>query len=239
MRRLTVVLSTLVVLTAACSGPRADVSPSAGPTRPVSAAAPTAAATFSVPATFAAVCGTMSDGVQITRATATFVLNSPGRPPLKIASNGPGPIDAMVPSGSAQSSYACLLLDAGVPLPIFAGLIGPQMPGYLAAGTVPSTSARPSPTGFVLPQGCAFVAPPVVGTDSTVWSVDCGAQANHDARGTLGPALTQQGWISCAIGLGSMYVKKNDVMLGVTESSLAPGEYPGLTQFVRLISPCT
>jgi len=205
----------------------------------VSAAAPTAAATFSVPATFAAVCGTMSDGVQITRATATFVLNSPGRPPLKIASNGPGPIDAMVPSGSAQSSYACLLLDAGVPLPIFAGLIGPQMPGYLAAGTVPSTSARPSPTGFVLPQGCAFVAPPVVGTDSTVWSVDCGAQANHDARGTLGPALTQQGWISCAIGLGSMYVKKNDVMLRVTESSLAPGEYPGLTQFVRLISPCT
>lgn len=195
----------------------------------------TAAATFSVPPTFASVCGTMSDGVARTTSTnATFLLNSAGRSPLKIASTGPGPIDAMVPSG-----YVCLLLDAGVPLPIFAGLIGPQMPGYLPVGAVPSTSARPSPTGFVLPQACAFVAPPVVGTDSTVWSVDCGAQTNRDARGTLGPALIQQSWVSCAIGLGSMYVKKNDVMLGVTESSLAPGDYPRLTQAARVISPCS
>jgi len=238
MLKLTVALSALLVLTAACSGPRADVSTSVQPTRAASVV-PTAAATFSVPATFAVACGTMSDGVQITRASATFVLNSPGRPPLKIASNGPGPIDMMVPSGAAQSSYACLLLDAGVPLPIFAGLIGPQMPGYLAVGTVPATSARPSPTGFVLPQACAFVEPPVVGADYTKWAVDCGAQANHDARGTLGPALTQQGWTGCAIGLGTMQVKKNGVMLGVQESTLAPGEYPGLTQFARLISPCT
>jgi hypothetical protein len=181
----------------------------------------------------------MSDGVQSTRASATFVLNSPGRPPLKIASNDPAPIDMMVPSGPAQSSYVCLLLDAGVPLPIFAGLIGQGMPGFVVQGTVPATSANPSPTGFLLPQACAFVAPPVVGTDTTAWAVDCGAQADHDARGTLGPALTQQGWTLCAIGLGSMYVKKNGVMLGVTESSLAPGDYPRLTQAVRLINPCT
>lgn len=198
----------------------------------------TAAATFSVPARFAVVCGTMSEGVQISRGNATFFLNAPGRSPLKVASTGPGPIDAMVPSGTAQSSYVCLLLDAGVPLPIFAGLIGPQMPGFVSQGTVPATSAKPAPTGFVLPQGCAFVAPPVVGTDSTVWAVDCGAQANGDARGTLGPALTQQGWTSCAIGLGTMQVKKNGVLLGVQESTLAPGDYPRLTQSERLISPC-
>jgi hypothetical protein len=199
----------------------------------------TAAATFSVPATFAAACGTMSDGLQITRTSATFALNSPGRPPLKIASSGPAPIDAMVPSGTTQSGYVCLLLDAGVPLPIFAGLVGRGMPGYVVQGTVPATSANPSPTGFLLPQSCAFVAPPTVGTDATVWLVDCGAQANHDARGTVGPALTQQGWASCAIGLGSMYVKKDGVMLGVTESSLAPGDYPRLTQAARMVNPCT
>jgi hypothetical protein len=224
------------LLAASCAAPATVASSlTTSPTVAAATAVHTAAATFSVPATFASVCGAMSDGVARTTSTnATFLLNSAGRSPLKIASTGPGPIDAMVPSG-----YVCLLLEAGVPFPIFAGLIGPQMPGYLVEGTVPATSARPSPTGFVLPQGCAFVAPPVVGTDSTVWSVDCGAQANHDARGTLGPALTQQGWAGCAIGLGTMQVKKNGVMLGVQESTLAPGEYPGLTQFARLISPCT
>jgi len=126
-----------------------------------------------------------------------------------------------------------------VPLPIFDGLIGPQMPGFVAEGTFPATATRPAPTGFVLPQKCAFVAPPVVSTDFTKWVVDCGAQANHDARGTLGPALTQQGWIACAIGLGTAQVKKNGVMLSVQESTLAPGEYPQLTQFARLISPCS
>ena len=200
---------------------------------PVSPATP--AATFSVPTFFASACGTVSDRVAKTTATnATFLLNSPGRSPLKIASTGNAPIDAMVPAG-----YLCLLLGAGVPLPIFDGLIGPLMPGFVAEGTFPATATRPAPTGFVLPQACAFVAAPVVGTDYTTWAVDCGAQANHDARGTLGPSLTQQGWTGCAIGLGTMQVKKNGVMLGVQESTLAPGEYPGLTQFARLISPCS
>jgi hypothetical protein len=78
-----------------------------------------------------------------------------------------------------------------------------------------------------------------LGADSTVWAIDCGAQANHDARGTLGAALTQQGWTRCAMGLGSMSVKKNGVMLAVAESTLAPGEYPRVTQFARLLSPCS
>ncbi len=210
--------------------------PAVSPIRTVEpTAANTAAATFSVPTTFAAVCGTASDRVARTStANATFLLNSPGRSPLKIASTGNAPIDAVIPGG-----YVCLLLGAGVPFPIFDGLIGPQMPGFVAEGTFPATATRPAPTGFVLPQTCAFVEPPVVGTDYTRWAVDCGAQANHDARGTLGPSLTQQGWTGCAIGLGTMQVKKNGVMLGVQESTLAPGEYPGLTQFARLISPCS
>jgi hypothetical protein len=207
-----------------------------GPTQTASpTVANTAAATFSVPATFAAVCGTASGRVARTATTnATFLLNSPGRSPLKIASTGNAPIDAVIPGG-----YVCLLLGAGVPFPIFDGLIGPEMPGFVAEGTFPATAARPAPTGFVLPQMCAFVEPPVVGTDDTKWAVDCGAQANHDARGTLGLALTEQGWTSCAIGLGTMQVQKNGMMLGVEESTLAPGEYPGLTQFARLISPCS
>lgn len=112
------------------------------------------------------------------------------------------------------------------------------MPGYLIQGSVPATATSPSPTGFVPPQSCAFVAPPAVGTDTTVWLVDCGAQANDDARGTLGPAFAQQGWTTCAIGLGSMWAKKNGVMIGVTESSLAPGDYPRITQSARLLSLC-
>jgi hypothetical protein len=134
----------LGLFAASCVAPATVAqSPTASPTVAAATAASTAAATFSVPATFAAVCGTMSDGVQITRASATFLLNSPGRPPLKIASSGPAPIDMMVPSGSAQSGYVCLLLDAGKPLPIVAGLIGPQMPGFVAEGTFPATAARP------------------------------------------------------------------------------------------------
>jgi hypothetical protein len=134
------------------------------PPTPVSTAAPT----FSVPATFAAVCGTASDPVAKTSSTnATFLLDSPGRTPLKIASTGNAPIDAGIPAG-----YACLLIDNGVPSPILVGFLGPYMEGFVSQGTVPATSAKPAPTGFALPQACAFVAPPVVGTDTTVWAVD-------------------------------------------------------------------
>ncbi|MDQ6721122.1 MAG: hypothetical protein M3003_10075 [Candidatus Dormibacteraeota bacterium] len=233
--RIRPMLGTLIASVVACSaGCAPTLSTGPSQTTPPTAIS-TAAATFSVPATFAAVCGTASGRVARTASTnATFLLNSPGRPPLKIASTGNAPIDAVIPGG-----YVCLLLRPGVPFPIFDGLVGPQMPGFVAEGTFPATAARPAPTGFVLPQTCAFVEPPVVGTDFTTWAVDCGAQANHDARGTLGPALTQQGWSGCAIGLGTMQVKKNGVMLSLQESTLAPGEYPGLTQFARLISPCS
>jgi hypothetical protein len=223
----------LAIVTASCASPAATASspsPSPSPT-----AASTAAATFSVPATFAAACGTVSDRVARTAATsATFVLSSPGRSPLKVALTGNAPVDAVVPAG-----YVCVVLDAGVPFPISGGLIGPYMAGFVADGTLPATSAQPAPAGFVLPQACAFVAAPVVGADSTVWAVDCGAQANHDARGMLGPVLIQQGWTQCAMGLGTMSAKKNGVMLAVAESTVAPGEYPRITQFSRMLSPCS
>jgi hypothetical protein len=88
----------------------------------------------------------------------------------------------------------------------------------------------------VIPQACAYVVPPVVGAVQTDWKVDCGA-ANNNARGTLGAALTQQGWTSCGSGLASAQWRKNDVMLTVVESSLAVGDYPRLTQS-RVAPPC-
>lgn len=211
-------------------------SPASVPSQaPQPTAVRTAAATFSAPATFAAACGTASDRVAKTAsANATFLLNSPGRSPLKIAWTGTAPVEAAVPGG-----YVCLLLEAGVPFPTLGALIGPYQEGFVSEGTLPATSAKPAPTGFVLPQACAFVAPPIVGTDSIVWSVDCGAQANRDARGTLGVAMTQQGWTVCGAGLAATSAKKNGVMLGVQESTLAPGEYPRITQFAQVISPCT
>ncbi len=227
-----VVATALAIAAMSCAPPAYRT----GPIRTVQpTAVHTAAATFSVPATFAAACGTASDPVARTTSTnATFLLNSPGRSPLKIASTENAPIDVVIPGG-----YACLLLEAGVPFPILGAQLGRYSEGFVSEGTLPATSAKPAPTGFVLPQACAFVATPVVGADTTVWAVDCGAQANHDARGTLGPALTQQGWTSCGAGLGMMSARKNGVMLGVLESSLAPGDYPRLTQFARVISPCS
>ena len=229
MMTLRALLAAACVMMAACT-----VTSGAAPS-PSPKTAATAAATFSVPATFAVVCGRASDRVARTPTTnATFVLNSPGRAPLTIASTSNAPIDATIPGG-----YACLLLDAGVPFPVLNALLGPYQEGFVSEGTFPATSAKPAPSGFVLPQTCAFVAPPVVGADTTVWSVDCGPQLNRDARGTLAPALTQQGWMTCGLGLGTMSVKKNGVMLGISESSMAPGEYLHVTQFARVVSPCS
>jgi hypothetical protein len=90
----------------------------------------------------------------------------------------------------------------------------------------------------VPPQACAYVAAPVVTTDQTDWRLDCGA-ANNNARGVLGQALAQQGWTSCGSGAATAQWRRNDVMLAVSESSLAPGDYPKLTQFVRVTSPCS
>lgn len=227
MRR--VILPALFI--ASCAAPATSGSPPA-PTLTVAVA--TAAATFSVPATFASVCGTASERVARTAtANATFLLDSSGRSALKVTFPGNAPVDAIIPPG-----YVCLLLEPGVPLPTFAGLIGPQMPGYVAQGTFPATAARPTPTGFTLPQACAYVEPPVGRAEQTDWSIDCGAANNHNARGTLGPALAVQGWTPCATGLANAQWRKDNVMVGVVESSLAPGEYMRLAQLARIVPPC-
>lgn len=63
--------------------------------------------------------------------------------------------------------------------------------------------------------------------------VDRGADANRNARGTLAPALTQQGWTSCGVGLGTASWAKGTARLFIAESSMSPGDYPKLTQPVR------
>ena len=93
------------------------------------------------------------------------------------------------------------------------------------------------PNGFATPQGCVYVGRPT--TESTgeavTWKVDCGATANRNARGTLAPSFTQQGWVSCASGLASEIWRKDTSRLTVSEGSGAPGEYPTLTQRLYLV----
>jgi hypothetical protein len=160
-----------------------------------------------------------------------LTVNSPGRPAIKIT----------IPAGrlgGQVAGYACLQVTAGVPYPLFDGFFTYGARGFVDEGTVPATVAFPAPTGFVVPQTCAYVASPVVGVDQTDWWIDCGAANNSNARGTLGPVLSQQGWVLCASGLASAQWRKNALMLTIAESSLAPGDYPRVTQFSRVVSPC-
>jgi hypothetical protein len=164
------------------------------------------------------------------QADGSFVLNSAGRAPLKITL----PTGRL--GGGVASGYVCIEVLAGVSHPLFDGFFPGGTRGYVESGTFPATIASPAPTGFVVPQACAYVVPPVVGTVQTEWKIDCGA-ANNNARGILGAALTRQGWTSCGSGLASAQWRKADVMLTVSESSLAPGDYPRLSQS-RVLSPC-
>jgi hypothetical protein len=89
------------------------------------------------------------------------------------------------------------------------------------------------PDGFVLPQACLYIAPPIIGTDQRDWSIDCGATANRAARGTLADALTQQGWSLCASVTATASWAKGAMRLSVVESSGSPGDYPRIVQPVR------
>jgi hypothetical protein len=142
------------------------------------------------------------------------------------------------PDTQFGAGYVCVTLDAGVPYPIFAGLSAPGAEGFIAPGVYPATLAKPAPNGFVVPQACAFVAPPDVGADETNWLVDCGAEANRNARGTLGAALGQQGWTGCSPALGTQLFVKGTLRVVVVESSLAPGDYPRFSQVARPVSGC-
>ena len=96
----------------------------------------------------------------------------------------------------------------------------------------PTTSVNPRPVGFSLPLGCAYIGQPVSGTDYSQWDFDCGGSSN-DARGTFAYPLTQQGWASCGVGLGSASWAKGTARIAVTEGAGGPGGYPKLTQPAR------
>lgn len=181
------------------------------------------------PLTWASACGTVSDFVGNTAsADGSLLLNSPGRSPLKITLTS-----AHSTPGGRFGGYICTGLDPGSPYPIFGGLWAPITAGFVPEGTMPATKAEPAPAGFVVPQSCAYVVPPLVGAGQTDWRVDCGAAANRDARGRLAPALTQQGWTSCGSGLGTAAWAKGTLEIGVSEWSGAAGDYPKFVQRTR------
>jgi hypothetical protein len=133
-----------------------------------------------------------------------------------------------------MSGYICAsIYGTGAPSATFAGLWPPTTAGFIPEGTLPASKASQMPDGFVLPQSCLYIAPPVVGTDQREWSVECGATANRDARGTLAPALTQQGWTSCGAVTATASWAKGTTRLSVVESSGSPGDYPRIVQPVR------
>ncbi len=98
-----------------------------------------------------------------------------------------------------------------------------------------SSQSSAKPIGFVLPATCAYAGSAVVGTDQTQWKFDCGSTANRDARGTLAPAFTQQGWTSCGAVTATATWINGPVRLIVSEGSGAPGEIglPMLSQTAR------
>jgi len=176
---------------------------------------------------WALACGTVSDLVRTTAtANGSLVLNAPGRAPLPITLT-----PARWNPEASVAGYVCATVDAGIPRSIFAGL---SVPGnaevYVEAGMYPATRAKPSPTGFVVPQTCAFIRPPELGADQTSWWVDCGAQLNNNARGTIGAALMQQGWTACGPATATETYYAGAMRIVVVESSLAPGDYPRFTE---------
>jgi hypothetical protein len=211
----------------------ARASPTAPSTPTLASATPVPLAT-STSTAWALVCGTISDLVTTTATTnGSLVLNSPGRTPLTVTLT-----PAHWNPEARAAFYICATLDAGVPRPLFAGITVPgNADAYVESNSYPATKAKPSAVGFVVPQACAYVRPPEVGADQTNWWVDCGAPLNRDARGTLGPALTQQGWTGCGPAAATEIFFKGTMRIVVVESSLAAGDYPRFTQ--RSGSGCT
>lgn len=177
--------------------------------------------------TYAIACGRITEFVGFTAsADGSLVLTSPGRTPLQVTLT----LTHSTPGGS-MGGYMCMGLDAGSPHSIFGGAEAGST--VIPEGRYPATRAMPPPTGFVIPQACVYVAPPLVGGDQSEWKLDCGADANRNARGTLAPALTQQGWVACSVGLGGAAWAKGTARVYVGESTLAPGEYPKIVQPAR------
>jgi hypothetical protein len=104
----------------------------------------------------------------------------------------------------------------------------------------PTSSVNPrpgfvGPTGrisFIMPLGCAYIGQALVSSDQATFNFDCGA-ASRDARGTLAPALTQQGWTSCGAVTATATWANGTHRLIIAEGSGSFGDYPKLTQPAR------
>jgi hypothetical protein len=126
-------------------------------------------------------------------------------------------------SASALGTYVCVRLAQGAPMGGFLSEVHAGEPGYIADVL---------PNLFTLPSGCAYVARATTDADDVTvrWRFDCGATANSNARGALGPALTQQGWTMCSSGLANQTWRQSTSRLTVSEGAGGPGGYPFLAQ---------
>lgn len=111
-------------------------------------------------------------------------------------------------------SYICVRIRPGAPMAGFGGWVQPGDTDYVPASAL-------VPTGFALPSTCSYLGTPTAdpNTGQVVWKVSCGATADRDARGTLAPALTQQGWTSCGSGLGVAIWTKDARTLTIVEGA--------------------
>ena len=110
---------------------------------------------------------------------------------------------------------ACGPLTA-VPSPI------PPSPSLPTSLPVRSHAATITPTvvpPFSAPAECSAVA-----IDAQQWRFDCGEQGNRNARGTLNPPLTREGWRMCGSGLATAQWGKAERMVTFSEGSGIPGE---------------
>jgi hypothetical protein len=222
-------LAAIALVLAACAP--TSVTPASSPTATLgasqtSAPTPTSPQTVApTPRGYALVCGTISRFVgDSAQADGVIVLEAPGRDSLRLT----------IPAGrlgsGGASGYVCVQVQRGNPSPLFDGFVPGGVSIFIQEGTIPATAASPAPTGFMLPQACAFVATPSVSPAQIDWLIECGPSKDRDTRGALAPELTRQGWTLCGSGLAVAQWRKGNTALLVSESSLAPGDYPRLTQ---------
>jgi hypothetical protein len=207
-------------------------------------APPPAVGTPTPASLLAGVCGSVIGGVPSDGAHMLLTLTSGGSSnttfsvEYQFESGGgvhPLDIDGRVAGTMAWTSGRQVPADPGAP----AGAIALRdWTLRRAMSCTPLSIVDPIPSLFTLPQGCAFVGSPVSTADQTDWKVDCGAAANRNARGTLGPAFAAQAWTSCGSGLATATWVNSRFLLVVSESSGAAGDYPKLTQRLRTTSAC-
>ena len=179
-----------------------------------------------VPLRFAG-CGTVTMYASSVGLRILTIAADPIRTQFRLSGNGVAPQDVGLGS---------LILIGGRLMPPDSGSIDAFNLTDFAVSAVascPPATVSPLPIGFSVPAGCRFVAAPVVGADGSEWRYDCGAVANHDARGVLAAALTAQRWTLCSSVTATATWGKGALRLLIAESSGAAGDYPRLTQPAR------